>query len=332
MTTAALAGYASSFFMETQKRATLTTDLVGDNNDLTFTAVPPGTAGNAIEIIYRDPSANNAELSISVAESTQTITVYLATGSGGAITSTAQQVMDAINADELAAKWVSAALATGNDGSGIVTAMGPTSLSGGSTATTESFTNVELVDLGDHKHYQAAAIADRYWDSGETLTIEKNPLGGGSWGEITTGFTVDYYRGLITFSIAQDPTDLFRASGTKHIMEAVCHAYDFSVSPEVDIKEVTTFCSGGHKEYLPGLMGGSGEVSDYWVTPGHSGDLRQNMIAVFFVNTDTGRHRIEADGYLEGAPVNASVGEVIKSKMTWRFTGAFYHWKDETYS
>jgi len=332
MTTAALAGYASSFYKETQKRATLSTNLDGDNNDLTFTAVPPGTAGNAIEIIYSDPSANDAELSISVDEETLTITVSLATGSGGAITSTASEIMAAINADQEASRWVSAALKTGNTGAGVVTAMGSSSLTGGSTDTTEAFTDVELVDLGDHIHYQAAAIANRYWDEGETLTIEEQAGGVGEFSEISTGFTVDYYRGLITFAVAQDPADNFQASGTKHIMEPVCHAYEFTVSPEVDMKEVTTFCSGGHKEFLPGLVGGSGEVSDYWVTPGHSGDLRSSMIAVFYINTDTGRHRIEADGYLEGAPVNASVGEVVASKMTWRFTGAFYHWKDETYS
>ncbi len=330
MTSAALAGYAASFYKETQKKATLTTALDGDNNDLTFTAVPPGTAGNGIAIIYSDPSANSSPLSVSV--SVRTITVSLETNGSGTIISTASEIMAAVNADQGAARWVSAALATGNDGSGVVAAMGSSSLSGGAATTTESFTELSLVDLGDHKHYQAAAIADRYWVEGATLTIEEDPLGGGSWGEITTGFTVDYYLGLITFSVAQDPTDLFRASGTKHIMEPVCHAYDFSVSPEIDFKEVTTFCSGGHKEYLPGLMGGSGEVSDYWVAPGHSGDLRSNMIASFYVNTDTGRHRIDADGYLEGAPVSAKVGEVVTSKMTWRFTGAFYRWKDETYS
>ena len=330
MTSAALAGYAASFYKETQKKATLTTALDGDNNDLTFTAVPPGTAGNGIAIIYSDPLANSSPLSVSV--SVRTITVSLETNGSGTIISTASEIMAAVNADQGAARWVSAALATGNDGSGVVAAMGSSSLSGGAATTTESFTELSLVDLGDHKHYQAAAIADRYWVEGETLTIEEDPLGGGSWGEITTGFTVDYYLGLITFSVAQDPTALFRASGTKHIMEPVCHAYDFSVSPEIDFKEVTTFCSGGHKEYLPGLMGGSGEVSDYWVAPGHSGDLRSNMIASFYVNTDTGRHRIDADGYLEGAPVSAKVGEVVTSKMTWRFTGAFYRWKDETYS
>lgn len=329
MSTAALAGYAASFMMQTRKKATLTTTQ-GDNKDLTFKAVPPGTAGNGISIIYADPSANNSPLSVEV--DVREITVSLATGSGGGIVTTAAEIMAAVNAHDEAARWVVASLATGSNGSGVVAAMGSTSLSGGSTATTESFTDVVLVDLGDHIHYQAAAIANRYWDEGETLTIEEQAGGVGEFSEISTGFTVDYYRGLITFAVAQDPADNFQASGTKHIMEPVCHAYEFTVSPEVDMKEVTTFCSGGHKEFLPGLVGGSGEVSDYWVTPGHSGDLRSSMIAVFYINTDTGRHRIEADGYLEGAPVNASVGEVVASKMTWRFTGAFYHWKDETYS
>jgi hypothetical protein len=328
MSTAALAGYAASFMMQTRKKATLTTTQ-GDNKDLTFKAVPPGTAGNGISIIYADPSANNSPLSVEV--DVREITVSLATGSGGGIVTTAAEIMAAVNAHDEAARWVVASLATGSNGSGVVAAMGSTSLSGGSTATTESFTDVVLVDLGDHIHYQAAAIADRYWIPGETLTIEEQAGGIGEFAEITTGFTIDYYRGLVTFDVAQDPDDNFQASGTKAIMEVVCAAYDFEVSPEIDMKDVTTFCSGGHREFKPGLVGGSGSVSDYWVAPGHSGDLRSPLIAAFYINTDTGRHRMEAEGYLEGAPTNASVGEVVSSRMTWRFTGKFYLWKDETY-
>jgi len=437
MTTAALAGYASSFYMETATRATMTTATGEDNAELLYTAVPPGTEGNSIEVIYADPGANSQELSISVSTA-RTITVNLATGAGGAITSTGQQIMDAINADTEASKWVTASLPATEDGTGIVTAMGSTSLADGSATTTVAFSDLSLVDLGDQIHWQAAAIADRYWVSGsqtvqkskasvvetalvgdnndlhfcaktagvagdditvtytdpagndKTLAItvvgddidvslatgpagaittianeilaainadedafallkaslktgsdgtgivtalaETNLAGGTAYTTIDTGFTETSYLGLITFTVAIEEYDLMQISaGTKHIMEAVAHAYDFTVSPEVDLKEVTTFGSGGHKEFLPGLMGGTGEVSDYWVVPGHSGDLGSNLIAVFYVNTDTGRCRIEADGFLTGAPVSTSVGEVVSTKLTWTFSGTFYQWIDATY-
>jgi hypothetical protein len=62
------------------------------------------------------------------------ITVHLATGSGGAITSTATQIRNAINADAEAKALVTASLAPGNSGAGVVTAMAATNLAGGAAA------------------------------------------------------------------------------------------------------------------------------------------------------------------------------------------------------
>lgn len=101
-------------------QATMTTSQIGANNDLAFTAVPRGRLGNEILIIYSDPSANNASLSVSVTG--RTITMHLATGAGGAITTTAAQIKAAIEASPAASALVTVVNAPGSNGSGIVTA------------------------------------------------------------------------------------------------------------------------------------------------------------------------------------------------------------------
>jgi hypothetical protein len=96
------------------------TGLTGTHNDLVFIARTPGTTPT-VRVTYVDPAGNNASLSVSV--SSQDITVNLATGSGGAITSTAAQIKTAIEASAAASALVVVEYASGNDGTGVVTAM-----------------------------------------------------------------------------------------------------------------------------------------------------------------------------------------------------------------
>lgn len=110
-------------------QATLSTNLTGSNNDLTYTAVTPGTGGNSVTIAYVDPSGNDAELSVDVAASA--ITVNLATGVAGAITSTGDDIKAAILASVPASALVTVADKSANDGSGVVIAMSATPLAGG---------------------------------------------------------------------------------------------------------------------------------------------------------------------------------------------------------
>lgn len=115
-------------------QATVNVNPTGDDNGLTFTAVEYGTGGNSIAVRYVNPGANNAALAVSVAH--KQITVSLATNSGGTITSTAAEVLDVVNAHPEAGALVVASIYAGDtgsadDGSGVVTAMAPTALTGG---------------------------------------------------------------------------------------------------------------------------------------------------------------------------------------------------------
>jgi hypothetical protein len=118
-------------------RAALTTILTGTNNDLTFRAQRGGIAGNSITISYVDPTGNNVPLSVAVVSNA--ITVTLATDGVSAITSTAAQVRDAVNHSFASYGLVYAVLATGNDGTGLVTALASTALTGGLDTETETF-------------------------------------------------------------------------------------------------------------------------------------------------------------------------------------------------
>lgn len=115
-------------------RASANVNPTGDDNGLTFTAREYGTGGNAITVTYVDPGAASQSLAVSVAG--KSIAVSLATNGGSTITSTAAQVKAAVEAHQPAHALVSVAIQTGDsgvadDGSGVVTAMASTALSGG---------------------------------------------------------------------------------------------------------------------------------------------------------------------------------------------------------
>lgn len=109
--------------------ASVETELTGEDNDLVFTAVTPGAAGNSITITYTDPAGNDQSLDVTVVGTD--IDVSLATDSGGDITSTAAEVLAAVNADGEAKLLVLASLPDGATGAGVVTAMSETALTGG---------------------------------------------------------------------------------------------------------------------------------------------------------------------------------------------------------
>lgn len=141
--------------------ASLTTSLTGTNNDLVFTAKDTSLDGNNITVRYVDPADNSQALLVKV--DGQAITVYLATNSGGTITSTAAHVKAAIDAHPLASALVSVANAASNDGTGVVTALSATNLAGAAVAgrdiTVNSATNGSAVATSTSAQVKAAIEA-----------------------------------------------------------------------------------------------------------------------------------------------------------------------------
>lgn len=98
-------------------KASYQTFFEASNTNLVFTADTAGTAGNNIRIRYV-VAGNNTALSVSVSSSD--ITVNLATNGSGIPTSTAAQVLAAINASGPASALIDVAHAPGSNGTGII--------------------------------------------------------------------------------------------------------------------------------------------------------------------------------------------------------------------
>ncbi len=108
--------------------ATLDTGVEADNNGLTWTAVSPGTPGNDITVEFV-VAGNDTPLSIVVTGNA--IVVNVATDSSGLAVSTAAAIEAAITADPFASLLVTVAATGLSDGTGVVTAQGPTHLFSG---------------------------------------------------------------------------------------------------------------------------------------------------------------------------------------------------------
>jgi len=109
--------------------AALTLSTTAADTGVVYTATAAGTAGNKIRVSYVDPAAASQALAVNV--SGKDITVSLATDIDGAIISTAEDVVAAVNADAAASALVIAALADGETGLGVLSAVGFTKLTGG---------------------------------------------------------------------------------------------------------------------------------------------------------------------------------------------------------
>jgi hypothetical protein len=109
-------------------QATLSQGTAVSHDAVQYTAVATGPDGNDITIAY---TAGSASQSLTVQTVGSAIEVQLATNAGSAPTSTAADIVAAINGDAAASALVIAALPAGDPGTGIPAPVGPTHLAGG---------------------------------------------------------------------------------------------------------------------------------------------------------------------------------------------------------
>lgn len=114
--------------------AALTTGTVGENNGIVWTAKAAGTGGNALSIELLNTGKEKA-LAVDV-DGTKIVVTLATNGTGaGEITSTAAQVMAAIEEHDTASQLVAVANKGASSGAGVVKAVATTNLSGGTDAT-----------------------------------------------------------------------------------------------------------------------------------------------------------------------------------------------------
>ena len=173
--------------------AAATVDSTNDNSDVTFTAVKGGVAGNNISIKYVDPGETNQDLRINVDDSNPDdiiISVNLATGAGGAITSTASEIVAAINNTNADSALLVSATAE-SDGSGVVNVPAPASvnLSGG----------MEVSDNTPDTYSNTITAYDSL-GSAVDVTVQYTCVGQGRWvWDVTPSDGLSSSTGVISF-------------------------------------------------------------------------------------------------------------------------------------
>ena len=113
-------------------KAHLHTGVVANNNAVLWTAVTGGAAGNSIKVALLDPGGNNKPLEVTIIN--DEIRVNLATGADGAISSTAAQVIAAVNTHLFAKTLVLAANDGASTGAAAVVAAAAAPLAEGANA------------------------------------------------------------------------------------------------------------------------------------------------------------------------------------------------------
>ena len=117
------------------------------------------------------------------------------------------------------------------------------------TADSVVFTSIALVDAGDHMNWQIAA-GTRYWDSTQTLTIEKQTHGTGGWNAVTPD-QIYWASGKVYFATALNSDDLVRATGKRRAEASFIKVINlYKVTLKVDGKtiDISSVDSGGWEE------------------------------------------------------------------------------------
>ena len=217
--TLAVSGVSAALYRDELEEYVVTA--LGSNRDICF-ASKNGTDAS-VEILV---AGNNTPLSVTVLGTK--VTIASATGSGGAATSTAAQIVAAFNLVVAAAALFTARLIPGSTGVGITGALSETHAAAG-----VAFTGASLVDSGDHLTYQVAK-GSRYWDPEKALTIYSDAA------PVTSGFIVNYLRGSVTFDASMTGHTI-TATGTRRSESAfrrVMLVYDGKM--KINGKEIDT--------------------------------------------------------------------------------------------
>lgn len=233
--TSAISGVSAALYQDEGEEYVVTPAL-GSNRDICF--VSKNHATNKVEIVV---SGNNTPLSVSAAA--PKLTINSATDGSGVATSTAAAIVAAVNADADAFALFEARLPPGSTGAGVTGALAETTAHDGL-----AFTGLALVDSGDGLTWQAAADS-RYWDPGVAVTVYDD----GS--EVTSGYTINYLRGSVTFDTAK--TGTITVSGTRRselAFEKVLMLYDGKL--KISNKDISTTNNddAGWESAIPGTV------------------------------------------------------------------------------
>jgi hypothetical protein len=129
-----------------------------------------------------------------------------------------------------------------------------------------TMTSLACVDAGAHTVFQAA-WGYRRWSTADALTVQVDENHDGNWATVTTGFTVSYLTGKITFTVARTAGALVRVSGKRFAPVEVVDLCGISFDGATKMLGDAGTIRDAFEQYLPGKKNWK-ISSDLWFVNG----------------------------------------------------------------
>lgn len=181
--------------------------------------------------------------------------------------------------------------------------------------------------LNDKKTYVEGTAAHRYWDPNHTLTVQTTP-DGVTWTTVTTGFTIQYVNGTITFAVAlTGGSPGCRLSTVNYFPYAsIGNTTQWTWAGTKTMIDSTTHkgVGGSHwQDFTPLLKTGKVTLKKWFIDQTIVNHLTADDLLVFSLVTPSG-NRYEGFSYLTGDTVNIPVNNLVAEQITFQLTSALY--------
>lgn len=195
--------------------------------------------------------------------------------------------------------------------------------------TSTGFTNLNLVDSGDHKTFNVTTNdPKRYWDPSATLTVQTAP-DGSTWTTAAVGtYTVRYVNGQVVFASAvTGGTPSARISvGSYFALSFVGDAKTCDIKTQSDVQDVTAWQnpSVGWKTKLAILGDNDIALGKWYVDSTFEGYLGNRLVIAMY-NGRNANQRLECFAFLKDDNIKIDVKSPLTEDLNFTSDGAIYY-------
>jgi hypothetical protein len=191
------------------------------------------------------------------------------------------------------------------------------------------FTNLNLVDSGDHKTFNVTVNdAKRYWDPAVALTVQTSP-DGTTWTTASSStYTVRYVNGQVVFATAvTGATPSARISaGNYFAISFLGDAKSVDIKTQADVQDVTAWQnpSVGWKTKLTILSDNDISLGKWYVDATFAAYLGNRLVIAIY-NGRNANQRFECFAFLKDESIKIDVKSPLTDDLNFTSDGAMYY-------
>lgn len=192
------------------------------------------------------------------------------------------------------------------------------------TATAEAFSAV----AGSSVQWQITDTSKRRWTRDPDTATRPRILIGGSTAAVPE-YDVNYVQGIVT--MASTISGVITGDVEYLTASSVAEGREWSLAVDRDLFEVSTFDSGGWREFQQNVNGASASVGRYWSTGGGGGGeffdrINADTDCVLEMRPDASAGDMyEAYAYISSDQIAAAVDGIVGESIEFTIDGAVYY-------